>query len=294
MSSRPGRHYKAVVAALGAALVSVALVVLASSSALAFTLTVEDANRANTQYGNWMFTQDAGASGGWESTSRTPDTAAIFKFRGTSITWKTVTFEGGGVTDVFLDGKKVTSFDSYSDPGPTIYNVTGFSRRGLDKGRHTLKLVATGTRGPGHLPGDVWSIMDRFIVDGKTIQEDSRRITYDGWIGKANRRASGGTYRESTSQTLGARCGLFASSTEIDLITATGPTRGMVTMRALNNNTVAKEESVNLHSSTVEWQHVVHMTGLEQNKTYTFEAVSADGTPLVFDGCIGNVAGNIN
>ena len=42
-------------------------------------------------------------------------------------------------------------------------------------------------------------------------------------------------------------------------------------LRALNNNAVAKVESVNLHPSTVEWKHEVHMTGLEQNKTYSFE-----------------------
>jgi hypothetical protein len=52
-------------------------------------------------------------------------------------------------------------------------------------------------------------------------------------------------------------------------------------LRALNNNAVAKVDSVNLHSLTVDCKHEVHMTGLEQNKTYTFEVASADGTPLV-------------
>jgi hypothetical protein len=28
--------------------------------------------------------------------------------------------------------------------------------------------------------------MERYIVDGKTSQEDSRRITYDGWTVFAN------------------------------------------------------------------------------------------------------------
>jgi hypothetical protein len=89
---------------------------------------------------------------------------------------------------------------------------------------------------------------------------------------------------------------LFGASTEINLITATGPPRGMATMREwdISTNSVAKERSVDLHSSTVEWQHIVPITDLQSNKTYILEVVSADGTPLVFDGCIGNVAGAVN
>ena len=64
-----GRHRKALLAA-EAILVAAALVVLASSPALAATSTVQDADREHTQYGRWMFTQDPGASGGWESLRR--------------------------------------------------------------------------------------------------------------------------------------------------------------------------------------------------------------------------------
>src|SRR5919202_4377334 len=78
---------------------------------------------------------------------------------------------------------------------------------GPPKGKHTLELVATATRNPEHGAGDTWTILDRSIVDGKTILEDSPRISYDGWVGRVNRRAYGGTCCESTSQTLGARGG---------------------------------------------------------------------------------------
>jgi hypothetical protein len=293
--STGSNHYSRVlVAALAAALVAAALVVLASSPALAATSTIQDADREHTQYGNWMFTQDVGVSGGWESTTRTPGANAILKFKGTSVTWKTITYDGGGVTDVFLDGKKVASFDGYSSTQQN--NVTGFSRKGLPKGKHTLKLVVTGLKRPGTF-GDIFTILDRFIVDGTTIQDDSRKIAYDGWSASSNAKASGGTYRQGTSKTLGARCGMFSGSTEIDLITATGPTRGTATVRVLDistNNSVAKEETVDLHSSTVEWQHHVPVTGLQTNKIYILEVVSADGTPVVFDGCVGSVSGRIN
>jgi hypothetical protein len=68
-------------------------------------------------------------------------------------------------------------------------------------------------------------------------------------------------------------------------------------VRALDtstNNSVAKEVTVDLHSSRVEWQHAVPVTGLQANKTYILEVVSADGMPVVFDGCVGNVVGRIN
>lgn len=170
-----------------------ALVILAGSPALAAVSTVRDTDRQHTRYGRWMFSQDPGASGGWEGNSRTPGATAILRFKGTKIAWKTITYDGGGVTDVYLDGRKVASFDGYSSTQQ--YDVTGFSRRGLAEGKHTLKLVATGTRGPGAPPGDVWSMVDRFVVDGATIEESPRKIAYDGWKASASARALGGTYR---------------------------------------------------------------------------------------------------
>ena len=216
------------------------------------------------------------------------------RFKGSTVAWKTLTYDGGGVTDVFLDGKKVTSFDGYSST--QHYDVTGFSRKGLARGNHTLKLVVTGTRGPGAPPGDVWSILDRFVVDGATIEENSRKISYDGWKTSASAGASGGTYRQGASETFGARCGLLHGDPQLGLITAKGPTRGMATVRALDtfDNSVAAEVTVNLHAPKVEWQHAVPITGLQASKTYILEVVSADGAPVVFDGCVGPVSGPVN
>ena len=297
MSARlttPSPYRRALLAAVGAVLVAAGLVVLAGSPALAAVSTVEDADREHTQYGRWAFTRDPGASGGWESTSRTPGAAATLRFKGTRVAWKTISYDGGGVTDVYLDGKKVASFDGYSSTQRN--DVTGFSRRGLTSGKHTLKLVVTGTRGPGVPPGDVWSIVDRFVVDDVTIEENSRRISYDGWKASAGAGASGGTYRQGASKTLGARCGLLHGDPRLGLITARGPTRGMATVRALDtfDNSVDAEVTVNLRAPKVERQHVVPVTGLQAGKTYILEVVSADGTPVVFDGCVGPVSGPIN
>lgn len=279
--------------ALAVAFVAAALVLLASPPALAATSVVQDTDREHTQYGTWMFSEDPGASGGWMATTRTPGSTAALKFRDTRVAWKTITYEGGGITDVFLDGKNVSSFDGYST-GYTQYDMTGFSKRGLSDSRHTLNLLATGTKRPGTF-GDVFSTVDRFLVGGATIEEDSLKVAYDGWAGKANSRTSGGTYRQGKSQTLGATCGHFRGP-QIDLITAKGPTHGTARVRVQDHTTQAwvQDFQADLHSSKVEWQHHVPVTGLDPNKLYKLEVTSDDGTPVVFDGCEGTFVGRLN
>jgi hypothetical protein len=128
-----------------------------------------------------------------------------------------------------------------------------------------------------------------FVVDGATIEENSRKIAYDGWKALASARASGGTYRQGASKTSGARCGLFSGSTQIDLITAKGATRGTAVARVLDtstNNSVCEEVIADLRSSRIERQYVVPVTGLQPNKTYILE--------VVFDGCAGTVVDRIN
>ena len=127
--------------------------------------------------------------------------------------------------------------------------------------------------------------MDRFVVDGATIEADPRGISYDGWKASAGTNASGGTYRRGASRTFGVGCGLFSGRTQIGPITARGPTRGTATVRALDtsNNSVAAEATADLHASKVGWQHVVPVTVSQASKTYT--------TEVVFDGCVGPVLG---
>jgi hypothetical protein len=293
-STIPGQHRKALLAAVGAVLVAAALVVLAGSPALAAISTVQETDREHTQYGRWMFTQDPAGSGGWETTSRTPGATATLRFKGSMVAWKTLTYDGGGVTDVFLDGKKVTSFDVYSST--QHYDVTGFSRKGLARGNHTLKLVVTGTRGPGAPPGDVWSILDRFVVDGATIEENSRKISYDGWEDVGQRR---GFRRDLPSGRLGdVRREMWpaprGSPARPDHRQRTYAWDGHGPALDTFDNSVAAEVTVNLHAPKVEWQHAVPITGLQASKTYILEVVSADGAPVVFDGCVGPVSGPVN
>jgi hypothetical protein len=113
-------------------------------------------------------------------------------------------------------------------------------------------------------------------VDGTTVEENSRKISYDGWKTSASTGATGETYGQGLSQTSGARCGLFSGSTQIGLITPR-PRRGSATVRALDtsaNNSVAQEVTVDLQAPSVEWQHTVPVTELPSNKTHILEIVS--------------------
>jgi len=83
---------------------------------------------------------------------------------------------------------------------------------------------------------------------------------------------------------------------QIDLITATGPTRGTARVRVQDFSTQVwvQDFTVDLHSSKAEWQHHVPVTDLDPNKLYKLEVTSDDGTPVVFDGCEGTFVGRLN
>ena len=95
-TARCKHRVKSFMAIMGAAIMAAALVLLSGHPASGAIATVQDTDRPNTQYGNWMFTTDPGASGGWESTTREPEASAKLKFKGTSVIWKTITYEAAG------------------------------------------------------------------------------------------------------------------------------------------------------------------------------------------------------
>jgi hypothetical protein len=134
--------------------------------------------------------------------------------------------------------------------------------------------------------------VDRFLV-GVTLKEDSTKITYDGWAGKANAGASEGTYRQGKSKTLGATCGTFRRP-QIDPITAKDPTCGTARVQDLSTETWVRDFQVDLSSRRVEWQYFVSVIELDPNKTYRLEVTSDDDAPIVFDGCAGTVVGRLN
>src|SRR5215208_2106221 len=101
--------------------------------------TVQENDRDHTSYGNWAVYKDTNFSGGYSSYANATGSATTFKFTGTNVSWKTQKLSDGGITDVYLDGTKVATFDGYS--ATPQYNVTGYTKSGLASATHTLKLV---------------------------------------------------------------------------------------------------------------------------------------------------------
>jgi hypothetical protein len=242
--------------------------------------TIQENNRDHTSYGNWSFYKDTSFSDGYSSYANATGTKATFKFSGTSVTWKTQKLPDGGITDVYLDGTKVATFDGYS--ATAQYNVTGYSRSGLASGAHTLQLVVTGRKNANS--SNTYTEIDRFLVGSTTRQDNDFKINYIPWSGAQNSSASGGTYRQGVSNTLPVYFFYFRGP-QVDLITAKGPTRGQATVTVIDasTNTVAKTVTLNLNASTVQWQARQSITGLDPAKTYYLQVLSADGKQVVVD-----------
>jgi hypothetical protein len=242
--------------------------------------TVQENDRDHTSYGNWAFYKDANFSGGYSSYANATGSATTFKFTGTNVTWKTQKLADGGITDIYLDGTKVATFDGYS--ATPQYNVTGYTKSGLASATHTLKLVVTGRKNANS--SNTYTEIDRFLVGSTTYEENYFKIAYVPWSGAKNSSASGTTYRQGASKTIPAYFFYFTGP-QVDLVTAKGPTRGQATVKVIDNatNTVAKTVTLNLNASTVQWQAKQSITGLDPAKTYYLQVLSADGKQVVVD-----------
>jgi hypothetical protein len=118
------------------------------------------------------------------------------------------------------------------------------------------------------------------------------------WQQVKSDKASGGTYRVSRSTTEPA---VFrpTDGPEINLVTATGPTRGIakVTVWSLcdpnpANPKVVKVVKFNLNTDTSHYKVVKRITGLQPDRMHAVTVVSADGKPVVVDAFKGTPVSN--
>jgi photosystem II stability/assembly factor-like uncharacterized protein/LysM repeat protein len=258
------------------------------ATSTARTLTVDNAQTLqayqekdpdHTGYAGWYFYRDGNFSGGRSAYATSAGNTATFNFRGTRIVWKTARFSNSGKTAVYLDGKKVKTFDAYA-PNPQ-YNVTGYAKRGLANRRHTIKLVLTG--GKNASSGGIYNDLDRFIVGRRVYQEDAPQVTYGSWRGAANANASGGSYRVGGLSN--PAYFFYFTGPRVDLITARGPSFGSATVEVVDRATdaVAKTVTLNLNAATLQWQVEHSITGLDASKTYYLRVFSANGRPVMVD-----------
>ena len=91
----------------------------------------------------WQRAGSSKASGGAYAVASLKGQSVSLRFRGTAITWRTVTGPGFGKALVLVDGVKVATVDNWSKT--TLVGVQR-SVGGLTDAVHTLKLVVSGTK----------------------------------------------------------------------------------------------------------------------------------------------------
>ena len=259
----------------------------AQNSSTTATTLVQESDRQHQRYGDWGYFYDPNLSDQYGSVGQS---VANFDFRGTNVTWKTMKAPSGGIVDIYLDGTQVATFDLYS--ASKEYNVTGFSKKGLSKGSHTLTLVLSGKNPSSTGP---LTFIDKFKVGRKTYQDNSYAITYAGFSGAKSTQASGGAYRENNFVSSNAVQFGYFTGPEVDFITAKGPSFGHVRVAVYEASVTnaAYQDTLDLSAPTNQWQVKESITGLDLSKSYTLVLQSDDfpAKPWVIDAYAGTLAG---
>ncbi|MFF4935379.1 beta-galactosidase [Streptomyces griseofuscus] len=111
--------------------------------------TYDDPDPALSYSGSWSHvgTEQDWTEGDYkrtESFSNTAGDSVSVPFNGTGVKWISNLDGNHGTADVYLDGTKVKTVDTYGSPRRKQY--VAYQASGLDKGPHTLKIVVTGEK----------------------------------------------------------------------------------------------------------------------------------------------------
>jgi stage II sporulation protein D len=125
------------------------------------TVTVEDASTAWSWKGSWKTTNSSRLSGGTQKWSKVTGSEGTLSFDGTAIAIVGRRASWYGKSKVYLDGAYKGTVDQYSKSLADKQSL--WSSQTLSPGRHTLRIVVTGTRNPSS--------------SGSTVGIDSVRVT---------------------------------------------------------------------------------------------------------------------
>ncbi|WP_163513595.1 beta-galactosidase [Fodinicola acaciae] len=110
----------------------------------------DDAGNAIAYAGDWTHAAKqnytAGDYGNTESFASASGASASFTFGTNTVRVVGAKGSNGGIAEIFLDGAKVATVDTYA-PGNREYQQIYYQARGLT-GRHTVTIVATGAKNP--------------------------------------------------------------------------------------------------------------------------------------------------
>jgi hypothetical protein len=133
------------------------------------TPTAENNLDGSTTY-QWGRSVLAGPSGGSFSSTKASGAALAFTWKGTSITWKYVTYKYGGIQKVFIDGVQQANVDQYSAAMTLTGPTTQKTYSGLTDDWHTIFITGNGSKNASSL--GLFIYHDAFLPNGGTPVED--------------------------------------------------------------------------------------------------------------------------
>lgn len=167
------------------------------------TKLVEDTDQNIKYSGTWTNWYHQSHSGGYTRYSNVPNNSIEYTFYGTGIRILGYTNNQKGIGKVYVDNKEY-SIDSYTTNG--IHKNTLFEISNLTSGKHTIKVVVTGTKNSiatdNYINFDAFEVINpiqppQYLTQGYYEETDSN-IKYSGnWITWADSGNSGGTTKYS-------------------------------------------------------------------------------------------------
>ncbi len=122
--------------------------------------TVNDSHAGVVYSGKWVRYASSREIGGDEHYTKKKGASCRLTFSGTGIALVGVKNLDCGEADVYLDGVKQATIDTYAPARRSQQEL--FRKRGLTRGKHTIKIVATGTKAARSR--DVYVVVDAFMV----------------------------------------------------------------------------------------------------------------------------------
>lgn len=190
---------------------------------------VDDRSPLITYGGTWT---DQSNSKYYKSTDRNSgETGAYaeYTFTGTGVRLITKKNSSLGLFDIYLDGNKVATYDSYA-PSP-VFDAVAYETTSLADTTHTIKMVVTGTKNPNSSGYNVNLDLFEYSVNppdapaDTVVDNTSSSIVYNGTWNHISRASSyGGTI--SYSNTKDDYAEYSFNGTGVKLFTQKGPGGG--------------------------------------------------------------------
>jgi DNA-binding beta-propeller fold protein YncE len=216
---------------------------------------VQDAD-TSMRYDGWRGVFEETAVGGAYRTSSDAGATATFRTPpAKALTWLTRRGPNQGKARISIDGRSRGVVNLYAaTPSPHAVSFDGLERRAHVVEVQVLGKKSTSSRG-------TWVAVDGFEFKALSgiVQESSPKVGYDHWAGRSHRRASGGSFRISSSPA--SRMSLGFKGRSVVLLTATGPAYGRAKV-----SIDGKVHVVDLYAATRHWRAKIAFTGLTKGR----------------------------